>query len=117
MKILLRAVVLGAFLNLAFACGARCGAYSGNDLLRNCTDESEKVNQSFCLGFISGTWAGAILAGDTNKPNFVVPLEADLRQLKDVVVKFLKDHAAQRYLSAGVLVLLALKEAFPPPES
>jgi hypothetical protein len=108
---------------LVFACEGHCGqkavipTYSGNDLLRDCTDESNQVTWSFCMGFISGTWAGAILVGNAyhpDKPNFVIPPEANLSQVKDVVVKFLKDHAAQRHLSAGVLLLLALKEAFPP---
>jgi len=92
-------------------------AYSGNDLLRDCTNENVKASQSFCVGFIAGTWSGAAIEGadyHPNKPNFVIPNEADLRQLKDVVVKFLNGHPEERHLSAGVLVLLALKEAFPP---
>ena len=92
-------------------------SYSGNDLLRDCTIDNVKASQSFCAGFIAGTWSGAAIEGaeyHPNKPNFVIPNEADLRQLKDVVVKFLNGHPEQRHLAAGVLVLLALKEAFPP---
>jgi hypothetical protein len=92
-------------------------AYSGNDLLRDCTNDKAIKSLSFCLGFIAGTWSGAAIEGvdyHPGKPNFVIPSEADLPQLKDVVVKFLNEHPEERHLSAGVLVLLALKEAFPP---
>jgi hypothetical protein len=92
-------------------------AYSGNELLRDCTHDNVKASKSFCLGFIAGTWSGALIEGSVyhpDKPNFVIPSEADLRQLRDIVVKFLNGHPEQRHLAAGVLVLLALKEAFPP---
>ena len=92
-------------------------AYSGNDLLRDCTNDNVRASQSFCVGFIAGAWAGALIEGSVyhpGKPNFVIPNEANLSQLKDVVVKFLNEHPEQRHLPAGVLVLLALKEAFPP---
>jgi len=90
--------------------------YSGNDLLRECTDKNS-VSEVHCLGFISGVWAGASLmaiAYHVDKPFFLIPDGATADQLKDVAVRFLNEHPEKRHMLAGVLILEAWKEAFPP---
>jgi hypothetical protein len=70
--------------------------YSGNDLLRDCTDGKALAQKSFCYGFIAGVWSGAFAEGQVehnNKPKFLIPEEANLGQLKDVVVKYLNEPA------------------------
>jgi hypothetical protein len=91
--------------------------YSGNDLLHDCTDDNAITQKSFCLGFIMGIWDAAVVEEGVvhpSKSKFVIPEEANLGQLKDVVVKYLIEHPAQRHLNAGLLVVIALKETFPP---
>jgi hypothetical protein len=43
---------------------------------------------------------------------FVVPNEAKSEQIKDIVVKYLKDNPTTRHKPAGMLTSLALDQAF-----
>ena len=111
------AVFLLMFVREAYAQTPVIPTYSGNDLLRDCTDDKTVTQKSFCLGFIMGIWDAAVVEEGVfhpSKPKFVIPEAANLGQLKDVVVKYLNEHPANRHLNAGVLVVIALKEAFPP---
>lgn len=90
-------------------------AYSGNDLLRDCSDEKNVVSSSSCLGYINGVRDGVVLAsvGLGAKPSFEISKNVELGQLKDVVVKYLNEHPEKRNLHAAVLVHSALAKAFP----
>jgi Rap1a immunity proteins len=46
------------------------------------------------------------------KPFFQVHAEVKSEQMKDIVVKYLRDDPATRHKPAGMLTFLALKEAF-----
>lgn len=90
--------------------------YSGNDLLRDCSDRDTASLFSFCLGYINGIRDGAVFASVSSgtKQFFEISEKVELGQLRDVVVKYLKEHPEERHLHATVLVYKALREAFPP---
>jgi hypothetical protein len=71
-----------------------------------------------CMGFIAGVLDRDTIAttDETGHPagrNFCVPAEASTTQLAKVVVKYGDDHPQQLHLPAVVIVLLAMKDAFP----
>lgn len=90
---------------------------TGNDLLQTCTDTSNLVMITGCIGFISGVSRGTAAALETvnNRQFFCVPLGADNGQLTDIVVKWLRDHPEMRHHDATGLVIVALRGAFPCP--
>jgi hypothetical protein len=95
---------------------AVASTYSGNDLLRDCSDRNDVSPFSFCLGYINGIRDGVVFAsvGLGAKPSFEISEKAELGQLKDVVTKYLNEHPEDRHLHAAVLVESALVKAFPP---
>jgi hypothetical protein len=113
--------IVGTIAFLMFAAGTSpqetdFRTYSGNILLRDCTPSTDTHSYAYCLGYISGLVEGATVEADLRKckPLFAIPAEADLDQLIDVVVKYLKEHPEQRDVRAQVIALTALKAAFPP---
>jgi hypothetical protein len=108
---------LGPFMFSHHACAQDPVAsnYSGNDLLRDCSDRNNVPSFSFCLGYINGLRDGVVFAslGPGAKPPFEISDRVELGQLKDVVVKYLNEHPEERHLHAAVLVESALAKAFP----
>jgi Rap1a immunity proteins len=95
-------------------------SYTGEQLLHDCTenDGPEQSWQSWhCIGFIEGVWAGATwitYADKPKKPRFVLPESISLGDVTEVVIKFLKEHPKDLHFDAGVLVISALENGFPP---
>ena len=89
--------------------------YSGNDLLRACTDK-ENVATALCLGYINGVRDGAVFASLSlgTKQVFEISERVEPGTLRDVVVKYLKEHPESRRILAAAVVYRALKETFPP---
>jgi hypothetical protein len=92
---------------------------TGNDLLRFCTSDPNSVEQSYCLGYLSGLMDGVMAANilAAHPQIFDAPQGADVLQVRDIVVKSLQQSPKDRHLEAVVLVMRALKEAFPPKPS
>lgn len=90
---------------------ARAGFYSGNELLVFCTDAEVPV----CLGYIAGV--ADLLNDGLILPTWkqCIPENANLGQIKDVVVRYLTDHPQDRHYSAWSLVVMGIFEAFPCP--
>jgi hypothetical protein len=116
-----RAFIIGTIFVLMLDCEVRpqepvAPAYSGNQLLRDCTPGGDTHSYAYCLGYISGLVEGASVEADLRKckPLFAISAEVDLDQLIDVVVKYLKEHPELRDVKAQVIALTALKAAFPP---
>jgi hypothetical protein len=70
-----------------------------------------------CMGFIQGVIDSDTIA-HTDKNGHPVgrlcaPAEASKRQLAKIVVKYGDDHPQQLHFPAAVIVLLAMKDAFP----
>lgn len=91
------------------------GLRTGNDLLIVCTDEGSGVGAIACMSFIRGVTRG-FMGGVTysQKPAAICPPEtATSGQIRDVVVKSLRDDPAERHKSADFLVVKSLLAAFP----
>jgi len=88
----------------------------GTDLLRLCKTPEGTNQAEFCSGFILGIRDGVPLTTNLRNaaPIFEEPSEAKQDQLKAVVVKYLNDHPEEHHKPAGLLVLFALRKAFPP---
>jgi hypothetical protein len=86
----------------------------GNDLLRYCSSH-QSFELNFCTGYIEGVRDGLMFACKRLKtePFFAVPTEVKSDQLKDIVVKYLRDNPETRHKQAGMLTFLALEQAFP----
>ena len=88
----------------------------GHDLLRLCTSDARSRELNFCFGYIEGIRDGLVwlAAAEKSKPSVAISGKMTREQLTDVVVKYLKEHPERRDRAAGILVLIALKQAFPP---
>ena len=83
---------------------------TGNNLLDTC-EESDGA----CLGYVMGV-ADRISSEQAlpkAKQVICVPVEATGKQVKDVVVKYLRSQPEQRHLPAPALVWNALQKSFP----
>jgi hypothetical protein len=87
----------------------------GNDLLRLCSSELTS-ELGFCIGYIEGIRDGVVFeaVGHNAKPLFAISDKVTSEQLKDVVVKWLKQNPETRHKPAGMLTIFALEAAFPP---
>lgn len=85
----------------------------GNDLLRYCADSSTPSEQGLCIGYIEGVedYSDALSEVRDKHPQ-CVPAGVEAGQLKDVVVKYLRDNPARRQVFAGVLVYDAIATAW-----
>ena len=79
---------------------------SGNALLQEC----EPKPNPLCQGIVAGYSDMLSLNGQICKP-----LSVTVGQVSDVVVKFLREHPANRHYSAASIARFALKNAFPCP--
>jgi hypothetical protein len=105
----------------------------GNDLLHACTMPDNLAAEGYCLGYVVGAieglkWGAASViafaapeqqsATDLDRMSsgvlgFCVPAEATNIQLRDVVVKHLRENPATRHETARTLVQAALADSFP----
>ena len=87
---------------------------NGNKLLSDCNESLGSHSEAFCIGYIMGVYDAiqsndGTLNGFTNcSGDFVVN-----GQIRDVVVKWLKDNPQHRHNGASGLISHALQEAFP----
>lgn len=88
---------------------------TGNDLLRFCNSH-EASETNMCTGYIEGVRDASMFATVSlkSKPFFSVPSQVSSDQLREVIVKYLRDNPETRHKPAGLLTIFALKEAFPP---
>ena len=94
------------------------GWLDGNELHGNCEVEAP-FDQGICLGYIAGA---ASMLVDLQTAGVVRPLtspicvpqaEVQAGQITDVVKKYLREHPENRHFGGAVLVIMALREAFP----
>ena len=104
---------------------------TGTDLLKYCSDVGAlKVgetipadqlvegarNVGLCGGYIAGVNDAAVRYGSGMNPTkrlYCIPPKADMDQLIRVVRKSLEDNPSQLHFPSSVLVVGALKNAFP----
>lgn len=87
---------------------------SGNDLLRMC----EAASRAECYGYVQGVSdVGNLLPVLSKSPlPFCTPDNVTVRQVADIVVKFLVAHPESRNQGAAGLTWVALAQAFPCSE-
>jgi hypothetical protein len=85
---------------------------SGNKLKTHCAQKDSIFDSAFCMGYIIGV-------ADNNSFLICAPGGSGgvtQGQFTDIVKKYLNDNPAQLHRDADVLVLDALKQAFPCPK-
>ena len=103
------ACLVAAFIAEASTSAANAQILTGTMLNQACHSD---VGKEFCLGFVMGVW-GMPLKHDYN---VCLPVEGTGEQMRQVVVKAMEDHAGNLDLPASLIVLGALKGAFPCPK-
>jgi hypothetical protein len=88
----------------------------GHQLLRLCSGQAGSSELNFCFGYIEGIRDGLVWLAVARKSKASIAISEDVtkEQLAAVIVKYLNDHPERQQRSAGILVLIALKQAFPP---
>ena len=92
----------------------------GNLLREMCTSDQKAqsafFDEGFCLGFVSGVTSFITSSKDAfpdRWPNTCIPDSVPMGQRRDVFVKYLDDHPEELHFLADLLVLLAMRDAFP----
>jgi Rap1a immunity proteins len=80
--------------------------YPGSELLKDCTTKGEEEREAWCFGYIRGVWDALETCG---------PKTVTLRQVKEAVVRFLRENPQSRHRQAVVLVREAIYERWPCP--
>ncbi len=83
---------------------------SGNKLLGEC---SQGYSLAACLGYIMGIADVLSRNNPVNGFNACIPDRVQVSQLRDIVVRFLIAHPADRQRGASGLVAGALEDAYP----
>lgn len=87
--------------------------YDGNVLYQKCSDDTAFA-QGVCLGYVGGI-ADSMGSDDAQaNRSQCIDKEATMGQLRDVAIAYLRDHPAERHLSAASLVRFALRKGFCP---
>ena len=97
--------------------------WSGNTLYERWRDGAAAQQRTWCLGYMSGYRDGIALAhpgpgssnarsGSSDARLLCIPAGVTAEQMKDVVVRALKDDPATRHTQASYLVALALSSAW-----
>tara|TARA_E500000318_G_scaffold111566_1_gene130599 strand:+ start:528 stop:854 length:327 start_codon:yes stop_codon:yes gene_type:complete len=91
--------------------------HTGNSLLEVC-ERQNTLNQSICLSYIQGAFDAGLFydVHRVKSGKICVPRKLQSIQLRDVFLQYLRFHPEERHLFAGVLVIAALKDAFPCSE-
>ncbi|MGC2464984.1 MAG: Rap1a/Tai family immunity protein [Candidatus Acidiferrum sp.] len=92
----------------------RVSTTTGNDLLESC-ESTGHFEQAFCFGYITGVTDTDAMDGAAfpDRRRSCVAENVSNGQVKDVVVKYLRDHPEERHLLAAILIVKAMSQAFP----
>lgn len=88
--------------------------FTGNTLYNTCR-ANDGPSMISCFRYIGGVVDGVSLSHPDGKEPFVIPDDASITQVRDVVVNYLRDNPDKRHWAAVVLVWNALQGAFPNP--
>jgi hypothetical protein len=107
----LMALVAGTLLLFCISQNVNAAFKTGNALYDDCTSDSPP-KRTLCLGYVTG------FSDAREELGLMCPAKGvDVRQMIDVVVKYLSDHPEVRqHYTASDKVGLALEKAFPCKE-
>jgi hypothetical protein len=120
-KAMVRQRVYGLIAAIFFISFGHFPAYAyfntGTDLLGACSKDDFNIFK--CYGYISGVIDNLQLLQQANliRGANCIPGDATLGQLKDVVVKYAVQNPEERHQNASYLVMRAIVQAFPCPNS
>jgi hypothetical protein len=104
----LLAAGLIALLATSTAQAQRVSNVKGTTLLKACTG----ANATACDAYVDG-FSDAIVAGGKDHALACIPKSSTGTELRDVLVKFLKDHPEDQNLKATTLATRAFAKAYP----
>jgi hypothetical protein len=99
---------------------------SGSKLLNDCSplltqnkNTTELLFEASCLNYIKGVFDlhQTLVARSKIEPHICKPTEVDLGQIGRIIIKYLQANPEKLKVTASSLILPALSEAFPCPES
>jgi hypothetical protein len=106
---LMAAMVLGATgMGVSAAQAQRVSKIDGNKLLGYCSSKATIGCDAYLDGIADG-----IEAGGRAKAEACIPAAVTTPQMRDVVVKYLRNNPQTREMKAGVLATKAFAAAFP----
>lgn len=111
-------LILAAALLTASPTPAKAGGhyYNGNELYSICSGDTY-VQKGACTGYIMGVSDGMqIIADISDARGTCVPDSVRSGQLRDVIMKHLRDNPEYRHKTASLLVLAAIMTSFPCAE-
>jgi hypothetical protein len=92
--------------------GSQAKMRDGDQLLRQCT-ATIGAHVNFCFGYIDAIVDLLVENNGIDGFNACISTELDDPELRNIVVKFLKDNPDLRHLGAPDLIARALAAAFP----
>ena len=117
------ALVAGAFIAPGPAAAQLVRGFVTGDLISVWCSREEPVDVEACLSYLRGAsdalnamqFEAEELGEEESLPSPVrcVPERVSINELKTVVGRYLEEHPEMRRLQAGVVVMHALREAFP----
>lgn len=93
------------------------GIQTGNDLLAECSEELHSSRLSSCLGYLQGldhSHNTFLWWKQLKEPQYCIPDGVTVGQLRDIVLKYLKERPEELHLEPSGLALNAWITAFPP---
>jgi hypothetical protein len=102
------AASLLALLAAGTAHAQRVSNVKGTTLMKACTGPSPAQCDAYVDGF-----SDAVTAGGKDHALACIPPAATGTELRDVLVKFLKDHPEDQHLKGGLLASWAFAKAYP----
>lgn len=107
---------------LAVSIPSMAAAVTGNEFLDRCSSDNEFI-RGWCAGHVSGVQEGLFMGATTSGAKtideadkivgYCSPENSNLEQARDISVNYIRSHPESRHLMSGMLILIALREAWP----
>jgi hypothetical protein len=110
------AVLIGVLSALVYAVPSYGQFLDGNRLFELCDDDAPDYKQEVCLGYVMGVTDVLVSHSDVEieqRIGLCVPQGVGAAQLRDIVVRYLKQHPEERHYAALKTVGAAVRDAFP----
>ena len=89
----------------------------GNGLKAACEDGSSNFEQGECLGYLQATHFAYQLVHGREPGLYCMPQGVRMGQVRDIVLGYLVKHPERRQADSTMLIIFALADVFPCPQS
>lgn len=90
---------------------------SGNQIYSDCqankSDDTYYQKSAHCTAYVMGAFDAILLARQLNGKPDCTPNNLTAGQMRDVTLKYMRDHPENRNMSAASIVLLSIVDAWP----